>query len=218
MCRLQTTFNPDPAGLKASLSQNPLLAVLRPSSTEQAQRQVAAVAAIGFKHIELAWNSAPWWAQALAKLQKQWPNLLFGAAGIRAEDQILEIAAFGLKYAMAPIASNSLLNSAREQGITLVPGVFSPTEIHHFAVGGIVKLFPAAALGPNYWRYLQGPMAPLPFCIAAGGIAPTEVAGWFEAGVQAVALGSSLFDPFDCLLPQHANALEPFANITTNAN
>ncbi|NDG02997.1 MAG: hypothetical protein EB119_07355 [Synechococcaceae bacterium WBB_34_004] len=76
----------------------------------------------------------------------------------------------------------------------------------------------AAALGPTYWCQLQGPLAPLPFCIAAGGIAPKDLASWFAAGVQAVALGSSLFDSSNCLRPGHIDSLAPFAIIKPNRN
>jgi 2-dehydro-3-deoxyphosphogluconate aldolase/(4S)-4-hydroxy-2-oxoglutarate aldolase len=56
-----------------------------------------------------------------------------------------------------------------------------------------VKLFPASALGPGYWRSLAGPLGPLPFCIAAGGLRADDVPAWLAAGVDAVALGNSLF-------------------------
>lgn len=223
MLRLQTTFKADPAALKASLTNSPLLAVLRPNSSKQAQIQVAAVAEAGFTHVELSWNSAPWWAELLLELQKQWPHLRFGAAGISNQDQLPLISKIGIRYAMAPVASAELLITAADLGITLVPGVFSPTEIRHFGIAlasasGLVKLFPAASLGPAYWRQLKGPLSPLPFCIAAGGIAVKDVPSWFDAGVQAVALGSSLFDACDCLWPGYAEILAPFVVSKPNNN
>jgi 2-dehydro-3-deoxyphosphogluconate aldolase/(4S)-4-hydroxy-2-oxoglutarate aldolase len=59
---------------------------------------------------------------------------------------------------------------------------------------GAVKLYPASALGCGYWPSLQGPLGPLPFCIAAGGLRCGDVLPWLEAGVDAVALGHGLFD------------------------
>jgi 2-dehydro-3-deoxyphosphogluconate aldolase/(4S)-4-hydroxy-2-oxoglutarate aldolase len=56
-----------------------------------------------------------------------------------------------------------------------------------------VKLFPAATLGPGYSGRLRAPLGEsLPFCVAAGGLRPEDVPVWLEAGVDAVALGSSL--------------------------
>jgi 2-dehydro-3-deoxyphosphogluconate aldolase/(4S)-4-hydroxy-2-oxoglutarate aldolase len=60
-------------------------------------------------------------------------------------------------------------------------------------------------------------MAPLPFCIAAGGLRPADLSAWFASGVEAVALGSTLFDEQDLLPPGHAEQLEPYLHgITTN--
>ena len=56
-----------------------------------------------------------------------------------------------------------------------------------------MKLYPAASLGSAYWRSLAGPLHPLPFCIAAGGLSIADVPDWIKAGVDAVALGSTLF-------------------------
>jgi len=73
--------------------------------------------------------------------------------------------------------------------------VMSPTEVCQARALGcrLVKLFPAATVGPGYWRRLAAPLGEsLPFCIAAGGLGPADVMTWLEAGVDAVALGSSL--------------------------
>ena len=102
----------------------------------------------------------------------------------------------GLAYAVSPILDPELLDQAHVAGITLVPGVFTPTEVALAVRCGAaaVKLFPAAALGPDYWRSLAGPLAPLPFCIAAGGLGVRDVPHWLNAGVDAVALGGQLFE------------------------
>ena len=92
-----------------------------------------------------------------------------------------------------------MVDAAASLGLTLVPGVFSPSEVERFRAVGLVKLYPAATLKPQYWRQLRQPLHPLPFCIAAGGLHPEDAASWFAAGVQAVALGSSLFDDADRL-------------------
>ena len=125
--------------------------------------------------------------------------------------------ATGLRFAMSPISCPEMWEQADALGLTLVPGVWSPSEVHRAGARGAVKLFPAASLGPSYWRQLRGPMAPLPFCIAAGGLRPADLSAWFASGVEAVALGSTLFDEQDLLHPGHAEQLEPYLHgITTN--
>jgi 2-dehydro-3-deoxyphosphogluconate aldolase / (4S)-4-hydroxy-2-oxoglutarate aldolase len=97
---------------------------------------------------------------------------------------------------VSPILDAELLQRARRLGLVLVPGVLSPSEVHQARQLGcrLVKLFPAASVGPDYWRRLRQPLGGLPACIAAGGLAPADVEPWLQAGVDAVALGGGL-DP-----------------------
>jgi hypothetical protein len=87
------------------------------------------------------------------------------------------------------------LQAAREAGLRdASSSLFDPELWRARALGcRLVKLFPAAPLGPHYWRQLLAPLGdPLPFCIAAGGLAAADVLPWRAAGVNAVALGSRL--------------------------
>ena len=102
-----------------------------------------------------------------------------------------DLSRLDLSYAMAPCWCPELVERARALGVLLVPGVFSPSEVHQAMRFGcrVVKLFPAANLGPGYWGRLQAPLGPLPFVIAAGGLEVSDIPVWLEAGHGAVALG-----------------------------
>jgi 2-dehydro-3-deoxyphosphogluconate aldolase/(4S)-4-hydroxy-2-oxoglutarate aldolase len=178
------------------LRQQPLLAVLRPRSLDQARTQLQLLQGAGLCHVELAVQASAAWVAMVRELAQAFPALRLGAASVRDAHQLLAVQEAGLAYAVSPILVPQLLEQARRAAITLVPGVFSPTEIAEAVRCGAaaVKLFPAASLGPAYWSSLAGPLAPLPFCIAAGGLAPADVRPWLMAGVDAVALGGSLFD------------------------
>ncbi len=151
--------------------------------------------ALGLRHVELAWQSGPGWSDQMRELIARFPRLALGAASLT-EPRALDAAiAAGCGYGMSPILDPDLLLAACDAGFTLVPGVMSPSEVHRARQCGsaLVKLFPAAPLGPGYWRRLLDPLgAPLPFCIAAGGLTPADVAPWLAGGVDAVALGSAL--------------------------
>lgn len=201
----------DPSGLGQSLQRSPLLAVLRPASSDQAERQIQALGAAAVKHVELSWSDAPEWGGLVRHAIGNWPGIRFGAAGLRQPSQLQTVADLGLTYAMAPIGCPAMVEAANQLGLTLVPGVFSPSEVERFRAVGLVKLFPAGSLRPEYWRQLRQPLQPLPFCIAAGGLRLQDVGSWFAAGVQAVALGSSLFDGTDCLHPEDVALLRTIA-------
>ena len=201
-CRVQGIS--DPCGLVDSLLAQPLLAVLRPASIGVAHRQLESLQAVGFVHVELAVEASRAWSQGCLSLAAAFPALRLGAASVRAADQLEAVAEAGLAYAVSPIFDTELLQRARQFGLTLVPGVQSPTEVHQAQRLGcsIVKLFPARPLGPGYWASLAGPLGPLPFCIAAGGLACADVLPWLEQGVDAVALGGLLFGPPDLAVHQ----------------
>jgi 2-dehydro-3-deoxyphosphogluconate aldolase/(4S)-4-hydroxy-2-oxoglutarate aldolase len=169
--------------------------VLRPSSVHQARCQLEQVLAAGLVHVELAVSPTPAWVAMVHELIAAFPALRLGAASVCSSEQLVAVEAAGLAYAVSPILDPLLLLQAQALGLTLVPGVFTPTEIAMAVRAGApaVKLFPAAALGSAYWRSLAGPLGPLPFCIAAGGLNAADVPAWLAAGVDAVALGNSLF-------------------------
>ena len=203
MCRwLNTSKRPDSpssdcVGLAESLLAQPLLAVLRPRSFDQAHRQLEVLQAVGLVHVELAVEASTDWSQTCLRLAGAFPALRLGAASVTALHHLEAVAAAGLAYAVSPIFDPELLQRARHLGLTLVPGVQSPTEVHQAQQWGcgLVKLFPARPLGPSYWASLAGPLGPLPFCIAAGGLACADVLPWLDQGVDAVAVGGRLFGP-----------------------
>ena len=179
-----------------SLQRQPLLAVLRDSASDRLIASIDQLLSIGVRHVELAWRDEPGWIDQCLRIQEHFPTLLIGAASVCGSQALEDCAAAGLSYAMAPLVDQDRVRQAERLGITLVPGVMTPTEVHLARDLGcrLVKLFPAAAVGIGYWSQLAGPLGELPYCIAAGGLRPSEVPAWLEAGVDAVALGGALFD------------------------
>ena len=176
-----------------------MLAVLRSRNLDEARCQLDQLLAAGLRHVELAVRADAAWVAMARELQNAYPALRLGAASVCTAEALTAVVDAGLAYAVSPILDPELLDQAHVAGITLVPGVFTPTEVAHAVRCGAaaVKLFPAAVLGPDYWRSLAGPLSPLPFCIAAGGLGVRDVSTWLSAGVDAVALGSQLFEQGD---------------------
>jgi 2-dehydro-3-deoxyphosphogluconate aldolase/(4S)-4-hydroxy-2-oxoglutarate aldolase len=156
---------------------------------------LASLQDLGFVHVELAWRSGARWVEECRQLTVQFPRLQLGAASLCSAAALESAAAAGLGYGVSPILDSAMVRLAAQLQFTLVPGVYSPSEVHRARQWGcpIVKLFPASSLGPGYWRSLREPLGePLPFCIAAGGLQIDDVQAWLAAGVDAVALGSTL--------------------------
>lgn len=187
-----------------------MLAVLRPTTPEEARAQLLPLQQLGLVHVELAVSLHPTWPAMVRGLVQEFPQLRLGGASVRCSAGLDAVAAAGLGYVVSPILERELLLRAEALGLPLVPGVFSPTEVAAAVRWGAraVKLYPAAALAPTYWASLRGPLGPLPFCIAAGGLAPEDGPTWLQAGVDAIALGGQLFEP-SATGPRLRPGLEP---------
>jgi 2-dehydro-3-deoxyphosphogluconate aldolase / (4S)-4-hydroxy-2-oxoglutarate aldolase len=185
----------DPSALIQGLHRQPVLAVLRPRHIHEARHQLQLLQQAGLRHVELAVQAEEVWVGMARSLVIEFPGLRLGAASVCTPAGLQAAIAAGLGYVVSPILDPQLLQQAADASITLVPGVFSPSEVAAAVRWGAsaVKLYPAASLGSAYWRSLAGPLHPLPFCIAAGGLSIADVPGWIKAGVDAVALGSTLF-------------------------
>ena len=150
---------------------------------------------LGLIHVEIAWQPQVGWAEQMAELLLRFPRLQLGAASLCNPRGVADAASAGCRYAVSPVLDPELLQEALRRDLLLVPGVMTASEVHRARQLGcrIVKLFPAVSVGRDHWRRLRDPLgAPLPFCIAAGGLTPADVQPWLAAGVDAVALGSGL--------------------------
>jgi 2-dehydro-3-deoxyphosphogluconate aldolase/(4S)-4-hydroxy-2-oxoglutarate aldolase len=193
MCRWPPTSDPA-TDLITSLDHQPVLVVLRPVTPLAAAPTITQLASLGVRHIEIAWQSGPSWIQDCRDLISSFPDLRLGAASVHNQAGLEAAREAGFRYAVSPVFDPDLWRAAGPD-LVLVPGVMTPTEVWRARSLGcrLVKLFPAASLGAQYWRRLLAPLgAPLPFCIAAGGLGLADVMPWRAAGVDAVALGSRL--------------------------
>jgi 2-dehydro-3-deoxyphosphogluconate aldolase/(4S)-4-hydroxy-2-oxoglutarate aldolase len=174
-----------------------VLVVLRPDDPREAIPSLERFEAMGLLHVEIAWRERPEWSGACAELVQRFPALRLGAASVCSAAAVTAVGRAGFGYAVSPVLEPTLLRQAARLDLTLIPGVMTPSEVHAARQMGcrLVKLFPAATLGMSYWSRLREPLGhELPFCIAAGGLAPEQVKPWLAAGVDAVTLGSRLRD------------------------
>jgi 2-dehydro-3-deoxyphosphogluconate aldolase/(4S)-4-hydroxy-2-oxoglutarate aldolase len=95
--------------------------------------------------------------------------------------------------------------------VPAMPGCFSPTEILCAWEAGadVVKVFPATALGPSFFKDVRGPL-PQVKLMPTGGVTHENAGDWIRAGACAIGAGSALVDGA-------AVAARRFGDITANA-
>ena len=190
--------------LIASLSAQPILVVVRPDPADlngadgpgSLLDHLCCLETVGLRHVEIGWGPDGQWRGFVQRVRQKCPALQLGAASVLNAEALADLEACGLPFAMSPCFDPALIERARQRGILLVPGVFSPSEIQQASAMdcGLVKLFPAATVGVYYLQRLRAPLGPLPKVIAAGGLAVADLDAWLEAGHAAVALGRRVID------------------------
>lgn len=116
-----------------------------------------------------------------------------GVGTVLAEDEVRAAADAGARFVVSPNVSPAVIGRAERLGLLALPGAYTPTEVVLAVDSGarLVKLFPAQPAGVPYLQALQGPLPDVGF-VPTGGIRPTDVSAYLQAGAVAVALGSSL--------------------------
>ena len=190
--------------LIASLAAQPILVVVRPDPTDldgddgpgSLLDHLSCLASVGLRHVEIGWQPDGRWCSFVGRVLQRCPSLQLGAASLLTAEALADLETCGLPFAMSPCFDPTLLERARQRGILLVPGVFSPTELQQAAAMGcgLVKLFPAVSVGIDYIQRLRAPLGPLPQVIAAGGLGVSDLDPWLKAGHAAVALGRRVID------------------------
>jgi 2-dehydro-3-deoxyphosphogluconate aldolase/(4S)-4-hydroxy-2-oxoglutarate aldolase len=176
------------AAIEAIRSQR-VVAVLRrvaePATVVRALRE----GGIGIVEITL---DAPDALDTIASLRSD-PGLVVLAGTVRTADDARAAVDAGAQGCVGPAVVQEMITSCRDLGVPAIPGALTPTEVETaWQLGAeLVKLFPAARLGPEYIRDLRGPFDDIPL-LATGGVDAANAADFLRAGAVAVGVGSAL--------------------------
>ncbi len=101
----------------------------------------------------------------------------------------------GAMFLVTPQFNHEVVAHGVQHGIPVIAGGLTPTEVYDAwsSRAAMVKVFPCGAMGgPDYIRDLRGPFDSLPLA-AVGGVNHENLQAYFEAGVQAVGVSTTLF-------------------------
>jgi Entner-Doudoroff aldolase len=131
---------------------------------------------------------------AIAAIRKSRPEMLVGAGTVLTADQAAIARDAGAQFVVTPGFGPAVVARCQADGLPIIPGACTPTEILMALDAGItvVKFFPAeAAGGVRYLRALGGPFKGIRF-VPTGGIDASNLADYLaEPGV--LACGGSWF-------------------------
>jgi 2-dehydro-3-deoxyphosphogluconate aldolase/(4S)-4-hydroxy-2-oxoglutarate aldolase len=120
---------------------------------------------------------------------------VIGAGTVLTPEDARAAIAAGAQFVVTPVSNFETIKVCTGAGIPIVPGALTPTEILNAwnAGASAIKVFPARAFGPAYFKDLR---EPLPFLklIPTGGVSLDNAAEFVKNGAIAVGVGGNLVD------------------------
>ena len=174
-----------------------LIAILRGVTPDQVLPVAQALLHGGIHIIEVPLNSP----DPLASIQRLAGSLgqqaLVGAGTVLTAADVDRVADAGGRLVLAPNFDAAVVQRAKARGLSVVPGVATPTEGFAALAAGAdgLKLFPAEMLGPpvlKAWRAVFPPGTPM---LPVGGVGLHNLAAYKAAGAAGAGIGSSLYSP-----------------------
>ena len=178
----------------SKIKQAGIVAVVRATSTEQAEKITDACIAGGVAAIELTFT-VPHADKLIEAMREKYSNgeIIIGAGTVMdaATARIAILA--GAEYIVSPYFDPETVKTCNRYGIPSMPGVFTPTEcVAAMECGAdVLKIFPGDVATPAFIKSILGPI-PNAVMMPSGGVDVDNVDKWIKAGAIAVGAGSSL--------------------------
>ena len=178
--------------VRSQIEEIGIVPSLRLSSAEDARFAAEAISGAGIPLVEIT-ATGPGGVEVIEALARTMPNLLVGADVVTLEMARRSVGA-GARFLTSPGFDRRIVAYAASEGIVVMPGALTPTEIIAARDAGadFVKVFPCSPVGgARYIRALKAPLVDVPL-IAAGGVNEQTVEDFIAAGAVAVGVGTAL--------------------------
>jgi 2-dehydro-3-deoxyphosphogluconate aldolase / (4S)-4-hydroxy-2-oxoglutarate aldolase len=183
------------AAITAAIEQAGIVAVIRMREAARLRAVVDAIAAGGVRVLEVT-MTVPGAVDVIAELAPSLPEgFLLGAGTVTDSATASRVIDAGARFVVGPVFRRDVIAVCHGRGVPVMPGCFTPTEILDAWEAGadIVKVFPATALGPGFFKDVRGPL-PQVKMMPTGGVTVDNAGDWIRAGAVAVGVGTALLD------------------------
>lgn len=174
----------------------PLVAILRGVKPDEVVDHAQALIDAGFNIIEVPLNSPDPFTSIRLLQEKFGDQALIGAGTVVTKEQLTELVATGAKLMVSPNINVDLIKAAKVAGLYVFPGFFTATEGFAAMEAGAdaLKVFPAEAMSsPKVVSALCAVIPKTMKICPVGGITPTNMQPYIDAGAQGFGLGSALY-------------------------
>lgn len=179
-----------------TLWEAPVLGVIRHLPRARLETVAAGIMGGGVRVLEVTCNTVGAFDMLEWLTARYGDRLLIGAGTVLGRADAREARLRGARFLVSPGGAAEVMDAAEELGMPIVPGAMTPTEIlaAHARRAPLVRVFPASAVGAEFFRALREPMPDVPL-VAAGGVTLQNARAFVEAGAVAVTCGRALLPP-----------------------
>ncbi|KGT38414.1 2-dehydro-3-deoxyphosphogluconate aldolase [Heyndrickxia coagulans P38] len=170
-----------------------IVAIIRGADPKDVLSIVKALHEGGIRAVEIALNS-PGALDSIKEVTSEMGTDMMVGAGTALDPESARAALLaGARFILSPTLNLETIKMTKRYGAVSIPGAYTPTEIlQAFEAGAdIIKVFPASALGPGYFKDVHGPLSQIPL-LPTGGVNLDNVRAYIEAGASGVAVASAL--------------------------
>jgi 2-dehydro-3-deoxyphosphogluconate aldolase / (4S)-4-hydroxy-2-oxoglutarate aldolase len=189
------SMNDKRTAVVAALEAAGVVAVIRLKDPEKLRAVVDAISEGGVRALEVT-MTVPGAVEVIRRLAPTLPaGFLLGAGTVLDADTARRVIDAGAQFVVSPVFRRTTIAACHERDVPAMPGCFTPTEILEAWDAGadIVKVFPATALGPAFFKDVHGPL-PQVKLMPTGGVSLDNAGDWIRAGAVAVGVGTALLD------------------------
>lgn len=148
----------------------PVIPVIVIQRLEDAVPLARALVAGGVRVLEVTLRT-PVALQAMALMAREVPEAIVGAGTLRTVADVVAAKHAGCQFGVSPGYTDAIGAACQQQGLPLLPGVSTASEVMQANAGGysFLKLFPAVAVGGlQLLKALAGPFPDVVFCPTGG--------------------------------------------------
>ncbi|HET9362049.1 MAG TPA: bifunctional 4-hydroxy-2-oxoglutarate aldolase/2-dehydro-3-deoxy-phosphogluconate aldolase [Vicinamibacterales bacterium] len=182
-------------GVVSAIEEAGVVAVIRIREAGRLRAIVDALIDGGVRVLEVT-MTVPGAIDQIRDLSASLPaGLLLGAGTVLDEATAERVIDAGARFVVSPVFKPGLIEVCHHRDVAALPGCFTPTEILTAWESGadLVKVFPATALGPTFFKDVKGPLPDVKL-IPTGGVTLDNAGDWIRAGAAAVGVGTALLD------------------------
>lgn len=175
------------------LFETGVVAIMRAKSPDQLLAAAEAIMKGGVNVIEVTMTTPNALNVIKEATDRFSDDVLIGAGTVLDPETARAAILAGAQFIVTPTLNKKTIKICRRYAIPIIPGAYTPTEILTAWEAGAssVKVFPASAGGPAYFKAIKAPLPQISLT-AVGGVNVENTADFFGAGVDVVGVGGEL--------------------------